>query len=111
LGVFVGSFDELPLVKVAPARTSATRWGALTARQRVWAASMSVNAMANPAAREPGPLGVLAVVPHGRDVLSIGFVTDMKGHGAASPRRSPGPPGGSGWVGLQCDRPGQGRRE
>jgi putative transposase len=38
--------------KVAPARTRATRWGPLTARQRSCAASMSLNAMANPAARE-----------------------------------------------------------
>jgi hypothetical protein len=43
-------------VKVAPARTSATRCGAFTARQRVWADSMSLNAIATPAAREPGPL-------------------------------------------------------
>jgi len=44
-----------PLVKVAPARTSATRWGVLTARQRPWAAWMSLNAIASPAARLPGP--------------------------------------------------------
>jgi DNA-binding CsgD family transcriptional regulator len=31
---------SLPCLKVAPLRTSATRWGALTARQRAWAASM-----------------------------------------------------------------------
>jgi hypothetical protein len=30
-----GAFDELALFEPAPARTSATRWGALTARQRV----------------------------------------------------------------------------
>ena len=40
----------------APARTSATRCGPFTARQRSWAAWMSLNAMAGPAAREPGPL-------------------------------------------------------
>src|SRR3982751_265140 len=45
-----------PLSKWAPARTRATRWGALTARQRRWADSMSLKAMATPAAREPGPL-------------------------------------------------------
>src|SRR5438477_2172586 len=43
-------------MKVAPARTRATRWGALTARQRSCADSMSLNAIASPAAREPGPL-------------------------------------------------------
>src|SRR5450756_927210 len=51
-----GRSTSLPFLKVAPARTRATRWGALTARQRCWADSMSLNAMATPAAREPGPL-------------------------------------------------------
>ena len=46
-------------MKVAPARTKATRWGALTARQRSWADSISLNAIARPAAREPGPLVTL----------------------------------------------------
>ena len=46
----------LPLVKGTPARTSATRWGAFTMRHRAWAASMSLNAIAMPAALEPGPL-------------------------------------------------------
>jgi hypothetical protein len=45
-----------PFLKVAPARTKATRWGALTARHLDWADSISLNAMATPAAREPGPL-------------------------------------------------------
>ena len=45
-----------PLSNRAPARTNATRWGPLTARQRSWAASNSLNAIANPAALEPGPL-------------------------------------------------------
>ena len=47
---------SLPFLNTAPARTSATRWGALTARHRVCADSMSLNAIATPAAREPGPL-------------------------------------------------------
>src|SRR5260370_21093630 len=46
-------------MKVAPARTRATRWGALTARQRSWADSMSLKAMASLAARDPGPLVTL----------------------------------------------------
>ena len=50
---------SLPHSKRAPARTSATRWGVLTARQRSWAASISLNAMAIPAALEPGPLVTL----------------------------------------------------
>ena len=41
--------------KRAPARASATRWDAPSARQRSWgAASVSLNAMAIPAALEPG---------------------------------------------------------
>jgi len=40
--ISVGRSSSLPLWKVAPARTRATRWGALTARQRAWAASMSL---------------------------------------------------------------------
>ena len=47
---------SLPFLNTAPARTSATRWGALTARHRGCADSMSLNAIATPAAREPGPL-------------------------------------------------------
>src|SRR5215212_3336467 len=50
-----------PLSKRAPARTSATRWGPLTARQRSWAASSSLNAIASPAALEPGPLVTLVL--------------------------------------------------
>src|SRR6266851_10479910 len=50
---------SLPLMKVAPARTKATRCGALTSRQWSWADSMSLNAIASPAAREPGPLVTL----------------------------------------------------
>ena len=39
----VGAFDEFAVLELrAPARTSATRCGALTARQRDWAASISL---------------------------------------------------------------------
>ena len=41
-GGVVGPFDEFALLDFAPARTSATRWGALTARPRDWAASISL---------------------------------------------------------------------
>src|SRR3954466_10420770 len=54
-GVSSGRSTSFPLTKLAPARTRATRWGPLTARQRSWAASISLNAIANPAARDPGP--------------------------------------------------------
>ena len=46
----------MPLSKRAPARTRAARWGAFTARHLRWADSISLNAIAIPAAREPGPL-------------------------------------------------------
>ena len=52
---WVRRFDDLASFERAPARTRATRWGALTARQRAWAASMSLNAMAKPVALESGP--------------------------------------------------------
>src|SRR6516164_223128 len=51
--------SSLPLWNTAPARTSATRCGALMARQCDCAVSISLNAMAIPAAREPGPLVIL----------------------------------------------------
>jgi len=37
-----GRSTSLPFSNFAPARTSATKWGALTARQRDWAASISL---------------------------------------------------------------------
>src|SRR4051795_9589748 len=76
---------SLPLTNVAPARTSATRCGPLTARQRSWAASMSLNAMASPAVREPGPRVSFVRCRTVANVLSMGFVTGMKDHGAAGP--------------------------
>ena len=51
-----GRSASLPLTKVAPARTSATRCGALTIRQRRCADSISLNAIASPAAFDPWPL-------------------------------------------------------
>ena len=58
-----GRSTSLPLMKVAPARTRATRWGALTARQRSWADSMSLNAIARPGGPRAGALGDLGPVP------------------------------------------------
>src|SRR5213082_739674 len=60
-------------MNVAPARTRATRWGAFTARQRSCADSMSLNAMARPAAREPGPLVILLLCLTVAKADSIGF--------------------------------------
>ncbi|QYC41824.1 hypothetical protein Nocox_21090 [Nonomuraea coxensis DSM 45129] len=61
-------------MKVAQARTKATRWGALTARQRAWADSISLNAIASPAARDPGPLVTLVRCRTVANVDSIGLV-------------------------------------
>ena len=61
-------------MKVAPTRTRATRWGALTARQRSCADSISLNAIARPAAREPGPLVILVRCRTVAKVDSMGFV-------------------------------------
>ena len=52
----IEGYTDIQFANVAPARTSPTRCGAFTARQRACADSMSLNAMAMPAAREPGPL-------------------------------------------------------
>jgi hypothetical protein len=46
---------SLPPSTREPARTSATRRGAFTARQRAWADSMSFSALTSPAALERGP--------------------------------------------------------
>jgi len=46
----------------------------LTARQRSWADSISLNAIASPAAREPGPLVILLLCLTVAKVDSIGFV-------------------------------------
>jgi len=50
---------SLPISNTAPARISAMRWGAFTARHLACADSMSLKAIAMPAALEPGPLVTL----------------------------------------------------
>ncbi len=69
-----GRSTSLPFVKRAPARTRATRWGAFTARQRAWADSSSLNAIAIPAARDPGPLVTRCRSRRVANVDSIGLV-------------------------------------
>ena len=64
----------MPFSKVAPARTRATRCGALMARHLACADSMSLNAIAIPAAREPGPLVTRCRSRTVAKVDSIGFV-------------------------------------
>ena len=63
-----------PLSNRAPARTSATRWGTLTARQRSWADSMSLNVIARAAERDPTPRVTLVRNRTVEKVDSIGFV-------------------------------------
>jgi hypothetical protein len=62
-----------PFSNLAPARTRATRCGPLTWRQRSLAASMSLNTMASPAARLPGPLVTLVLSRTVEKVDSIGL--------------------------------------
>ena len=63
-----------PLRNTAPARTSAMRWEPFTHRHRSWADSISLKAMANPAAFEPGPLLTLVRSRTVAKVDSSGFV-------------------------------------
>ena len=72
--LIVGSFDEDAFSNFAPALTSATRWAELTARQRCCADSMSLNAIAIPAAREPGPVVTRCRSRTVAQVDSIGLV-------------------------------------
>ena len=53
------AFNEFAAFEAGPGADERDEWGALTARQRSWAASISLNAMAIPAALEPGPLVTL----------------------------------------------------
>jgi hypothetical protein len=69
--VVVGSFDVLAVDEPG---ASATSCGAFTARHRAWADSISLNAIASPAAREPGPLVTLVRCRTVAKVDSIGFV-------------------------------------
>jgi hypothetical protein len=60
VGVFVGSFDEFAGFESVPSADEGNEvGGGLTARQRPWAASMSLNA-ASPVARDPGPRVIFA---------------------------------------------------
>jgi len=106
-GTSLGRSTSLPFSNLAPARTSATRCGPLTARQRLSAASRSLNTIASPACLLPGPLVTRVRARTGENVLSMGLVTGMKGGGCRL--RPP-----IGWSvlpvgrGVRCDRPGQG---
>lgn len=54
--LFVGTFDQEAFLEPGSAPDESDEVGALTARHRCWADSMSLNAIATPAARDPGPL-------------------------------------------------------
>ena len=73
-----GLIDASPVflfMKGTPTRTRATRWGALTVRQRAWAASISLKAIAMSAALEPGPLAEDIKEFEGSGFLEGGKVT------------------------------------
>ncbi len=76
-GHWKGSFDEdAPLEpgSCSDRTSAATRWGAFTARYRCCADSMSLKAIATPAALEPGPLVTRWRSRPVAKVDSIGFV-------------------------------------
>lgn len=62
-----------PFRNVAPARTSAMSFGPWIARHRSCADSMSLKAIASPAAREPGPLVIFVRSRTVAKVDSMGF--------------------------------------
>lgn len=88
---------SLTLTNVVPARTSATTWGAVTARHRSCADMISLTAMARPAAFEPGPRVILVRCRTSAKVDSMGFVVRRLGHRAENIRdlveRAASPPG------------------
>jgi hypothetical protein len=63
LGAFGGPFSELAVDEGRSGANQADEVGALTARQRSWADSMSLRAIASRAAREPDPLVTLVRYP------------------------------------------------
>jgi hypothetical protein len=73
-GASLGRSISRPFSNLAPARTSATRCGPLTARQRPSAASSSLNTIASPASLLPGPLVTRVLARTGEKVDSMGFV-------------------------------------
>ena len=76
--VVVGSFDELAVDECGAGADERDQMRGVDPRQRAWAASMSLNAIASPAAREPGPRVTFVRCRTVAKVLSIGFVTGMK---------------------------------
>ena len=69
----VGSFDLFAVGEGDAGTDEGDQVGALTMRHRAWADSISLNAIAMPAAREPGPLVTRRSLTVAK-VDSIGFV-------------------------------------
>ena len=68
------AFDEQPAFKPGSGADKGDQVGGFTARQRAWAASISLKAMASPAALEPGPLVTFVRCLTVAKVDSIGLV-------------------------------------
>src|SRR5215207_6776237 len=73
-GVWSGRSISLPFSNRAPARTSATKCGPLTARQWPSAACSSLNTIASPVSLVPGPLVTRVLALTGANELSMGLV-------------------------------------
>ena len=73
-GLLAGPLDELSVDESRSGADQGDEVGAFTQRQRSCADSMSLNAIARPEAREPGPLVTLLLCRTVARVDSIGFV-------------------------------------
>ena len=74
----VESFDEFPVLEAGTGADERDEMGAFTTRQCDWADAMSLNAIASPAAREPGPLVTLVRCRTVANVDSIGLVVHRR---------------------------------
>ena len=72
--VVVGSFDEFAADEGGAGADEGDQVRPLTARQRSWAASMSLNAIASRAAREPGPRVIFVRCRTVANVLSVAYL-------------------------------------
>jgi len=73
-GLLGGSFDEFSGCEDGAGADEGDEVRALTARQRAWAASISLNAIASPAALLPGPRVSFVRCRTVAKVDSMGFV-------------------------------------
>jgi hypothetical protein len=75
--------DHVAAFVAAPARSRATRSGALSARKRAWKASTSLKTIASPAARLPAPFVTLVPSRTVANVDPTGFVVRRWKHCSA----------------------------